>query len=141
MTPFHALYSSGSSQGETLKTWREIYSESGLDYEGSLYFTTWASRATKAIDALTDFQFELLAARGPQGTPIARQQLQVEDSFQELVDSVIAFRSAVWAESNSRFEKSWEDLWDAVFALEDATNEIGALIFPQANTYCESRFD
>ena len=122
-------------------TWREIYSDSGLDSKGSLYFSTWASRATKAIDALTDFKFELLAARGPQGTPIARQQLQVEDRFQELVDSVVAFRSAAWAESNSRFDKSWEDLWDAVFELEDATNEIEDLIFPQANTYCESRFD
>ena len=126
---------------EAGSSWRAIYADSGLDFQGRLYYTTWASRATNAIDALTDFQFELLTSRGQQGTPIFRQQLQVEDRVQELVDEVVALRSAAWAESESRFQKGWTDISDAMSALDLATYEVGDLIFPQANTYCESRFD
>lgn len=122
-------------------SWRTIFADSGLNFTGSLYYTTWASRATTALSSLTDFQFKLITSRGPQGTPLYRQQLQVEDRVKDLYDSVVSFRSAAWAESQSRFDKSWDGIFDALSALEDSTSELGDLIFPQANAYCESRLD
>ena len=122
-------------------SWRTIFSESGLDKKGWAYYTTWASRATRAIDGVYDLQLDLLLARGPGGTAVYRAQLAVEDRLQELLDTLTNIRSAAWAESQSRWDKAWDEYWPSSDALEGAADELDIEITSQADQYCESSID
>ena len=122
-------------------TWGTILSDSGLNYSGSLYYSTWASRASKALDALESLQTELLDSQVPRGTALHDQQLKVEEEIRNIEEALIAFRSASWAESKSRFDRAWSDIYSAENLLRTRAGEFTNLVPSHAEANCESRFD
>ena len=122
-------------------TWETILADSGLQDSGSLYYSTWASRASKALDALESLQTELLDSQVPRGTALHDQQLKVEEEIRNIEEALIAFRSASWAESKSRFDRAWSDIEIAGNLLRTWAREFTNLVPSYAEANCESRFD
>ncbi len=117
--------------------WENIYNNSKLNASGSLLYTTWASRATTAINDGVMLQLELIANRAETDGPIRAQQTKVENSLEKVVDAVIEIRTAARAESATRWSRAWDRYWDDVSRLRTEASRFSFLINNEVRLTCD----